>query len=180
MNLMQNGCQNSVWTCRPVRSFTAWIYPPGALEYVTTFRFKIIIFDELKKPSMDKDLLESLRRSLGLVYFDENATWLWHLNHEKRVTWVEKYSLWTRDIAYIYIYIYIERERLLSREKYVCLICTYDTSFTSNVERGVQMSVRAAEKLSRLSLISNNAISLLIFVRFFTIPFHFTLNPCYV
>ena len=81
---------------------------------------------------------------------------------------------------YIYIYIYIERERLLSREKYVCLICTYDTSFTSNVERGVQMSVRAAEKLSRLSLISNNAISLLIFVRFFTIPFHFTLNPCYV
>ena len=63
----------------------------------------------------------------------------------------------------------------MSREKYVCLICTYDTSFTSNVERGVQMSVRAAEKLSRLSLISNNAISLLIFVRFFTIPFHFTL-----
>ena len=116
MNLMQNGCQNSVWTCRPVRSFTAWIYPPGALEYVTTFRFKIIIFDELKKPSMDKDLLESLRRSLGLVYFDENATWLWHLNHEKRVTWVEKYSLWTRDIAYIYIYIYREREAVVTRK----------------------------------------------------------------
>ena len=80
----------------------------------------------------------------------------------------------------LHIYIYSERERLLSREKYVCLICTYDTSFTSNVERGVQMSVRAAEKLSRLSLISNNAISLLIFVRFFTIPFHFTLNLRYV
>ena len=80
----------------------------------------------------------------------------------------------------LHIYIYRERERLLSREKYVCLICIYDTSFTSNVERGVQMSVRAAEKLSRLNLISNNAISLLIFVRFFTIPFHFTLNPCYV
>ena len=91
-----------------------------------------------------------------------------------------KSTLYEHEILHIYIYIYIERERLLSREKYVCLICTYDTSFTSNVERGVQMSVRAAEKLSRLSLISNNAISLLIFVRFFTIPFHFTLNPCYV
>ena len=89
-----------------------------------------------------------------------------------------KSTLYEHEI--LHIYIYIERERLLSREKYVCLICTYDTSFTSNVERGVQMSVRAAEKLSRLSLISNNAISLLIFVRFFTIPFHFTLNPCYV
>ena len=89
-----------------------------------------------------------------------------------------KSTLYEHEI--LHIYIYIERERLLSREKYVCLICTYDTSFTSNEERGVQMSVRAAEKLSRLSLISNNAISLLIFVRFFTIPFHFTLNPCYV
>ena len=93
-----------------------------------------------------------------------------------------KSTLYEHEKLHIYIYIYIERERerLLSREKYVCLICTYDTSFTSNVERGVQMSVRAAEKFSRLSLISNNAISLLIFVRFFTIPFHFTLNPCYV
>lgn len=91
-----------------------------------------------------------------------------------------KSTLYEHEKLHIYIYIYSERERLLSREKYVCLICTYDTSFTSNVERGVQMSVRAAEKLSRLSLISNNAISLLIFVRFFTIPFHFTLNLCYV
>lgn len=47
---------------------------PRGIGICTTFLFKIIIFDELKKPSMDKDLLESLRRSLGLVYFDENAT----------------------------------------------------------------------------------------------------------
>ena len=48
--------------------------PQGHWNMLQRFVFKIIIFDELKKPSMDKDLLESLRRSLGLVYFDENAT----------------------------------------------------------------------------------------------------------